>query len=137
MTASYTYEVESIAFAWPLPLHIRKAAALDDGHNWLGLAQLPLCVFQPSNIPLTSVPLEAATRRPAVVRTGRAHLFGWREMPFADAVRVVAILLKDLRQKAVLEPDRHFRITGRRASRNTVGRNPGYARLTKEIALWL
>ena len=47
--------------------------------------------------------LETSAQRPAVVRTRRRNLVGWRQMPLADGVGVVAMLEKHLRQETVLE----------------------------------
>jgi hypothetical protein len=61
------------------------------------------------------IALEAPPERPAVIRAGRADLFGRRQVPFAKAIGLVALLQKHLGQKAVLERDRAIAagITGR------------------------
>ena len=49
------------------------------------------------------IALEAAPQRPAVIRTGRADLLGWRQVPFADGIGRITLLQQRLRQKPVLE----------------------------------
>src|SRR5262245_29883469 len=49
------------------------------------------------------IALKSATQGPAVVVACRRGLFGWRQMPFAERVGVVAILQQYLGKKAVLE----------------------------------
>ncbi len=49
------------------------------------------------------VALEAATQRPAIIRTRRRDLVGRCQVPLADRIRVVAVLQQHLREKTVLE----------------------------------
>ena len=53
----------------------------------------------------TIIALEPATQRPTIVRAGRRHRLLRGQVPFADAVGVVALLQQDLRKEAVLERD--------------------------------
>ena len=49
--------------------------------------------------------LEAAAQRPAIVRACSRDLVRRREVPFADGIRVVAVLQEDLREETVFERD--------------------------------
>jgi hypothetical protein len=51
------------------------------------------------------VAVEPSTQRPAVIGPGRRDLVGGGEVPLADRVGVVALVVEDLRQEAVLEGD--------------------------------
>jgi hypothetical protein len=51
------------------------------------------------------VAVEPAAQRPPVVGAGRRDLLGWRQVPLAHGVGVVAAGAQDLRQEAVLERD--------------------------------
>src|SRR6185369_3650721 len=52
------------------------------------------------------VALEAAAERPAIVRAGGADLLGWRQVPLADAVGGIPVLLQHLGEEPVLEGNR-------------------------------
>ena len=52
------------------------------------------------------VAIEAASQRPAVIGAGCADLLGGSQMPFPDAVGVIAMLKQDLGEEAILERDR-------------------------------
>ena len=64
------------------------------------------------------VPVEAATKRPAVVRAGCADLFRRRQVPFADAECGIAVGQQHLGEETVLERDR---TVGARVTRRTLG----------------
>src|SRR5262245_18673234 len=49
--------------------------------------------------------LEATAQGPAVVRTCRRQLISRREVPFAEGIRVVAVLQEDLREETIFERD--------------------------------
>ena len=51
------------------------------------------------------ISLETPPQRPPVIRPGGRHRLLGRQVPFPDAVGVVATALKDLRQESVLERD--------------------------------
>ena len=51
------------------------------------------------------VAIEAATKWPTVVRAGGRDLVGRRQVPLANGVGVVALLMQDLGEKAVFEWD--------------------------------
>ena len=69
----------------------------------------------------TVVTLEAASQRPAIVRSRRAGLFGGSQVPFAHRVRVVPVHQEDFGEESILKRDdavgsriasRSFRDTG-------------------------
>jgi hypothetical protein len=51
------------------------------------------------------VAVEAASERPAIVGPRGGDLVGGREVPLADRVRVVPLLVENLGEEAVLERD--------------------------------
>ncbi len=73
---------------------------------------VPLVRFPPKE---TVEALEAAPQRPAVIGAGGRLGFGRGQVPFAEGIGVVALLLQDLRQHAVLE--RHIAVAARIAGR--------------------
>src|SRR5262249_48081559 len=53
----------------------------------------------------TIIAFKSPTQWPAIIGAGGPGLLGRRQMPFAERISVVAILLQDLGKKAVLERD--------------------------------